>query len=325
MDLSIIIINWNVADLLSECLDSIYRSPVCIHGADGSRHGSGPDTEVVVVDSASTDNSVSMLRQRFPWVRLIACEENIGFVQGNNLGVEQASGDLILLLNPDTEVMDDALPRLVDVIRSDDTVGVAGPHTHNPDGSHQSTRRRFPDLLTAIFESPWLENIAPHRLIRRYRVEDRPDDGTYPVDWVQGSALMAQRSIWQEIGGLDERYIMYAEEMDWCKRATLAGWQVLYVGDAHIIHYGGQSSAQVKARSHVHYQHSKLRYFRKFHGWLPALILRVVLVSLYSSQVLLEGSKWLIGHKRSLRAERVGAYRVVLRSLVWAGEGAVSS
>jgi GT2 family glycosyltransferase len=323
LDLSIIIVSWNVVDLLARCLESIRRSPLCLAGPDGTCQGEGLRTQVIVVDSASADYSVALVRERFPWVHLVECSENIGFVRGSNLGLQSATGRLVMLLNPDTEALDDALPRLAAALEADPAIGVAGPQTLNPDGSHQSTRRRFPTLLTGMFESTWLEKWAPRRLIERYRVLDQSDDGVYPVDWVQGSALLARRVVWKQIGGLDERYVMYAEEMDWCKRAKAAGWGVLYVGEAKIIHYGGQSTAQVKARSHVHFQHSKLRYFRKFHGFWAALLLRSVLVLNYLTQIGIEGTKWLIGHKRPLRAERVAAYWVVVRSLLWAGETTV--
>ncbi len=320
MDLSIIVVSWNVSELLAQCLQSIQQSPLCLVGRDGESHGDGPTTQVIVVDSASQDDSVNMIQTRFPWAHLIICDENVGFVRGNNLGLQHARGRLIMLLNPDTEVLNDALIRLIEVLESDSTIGVVGPHTLNSDGSHQSTRRRFPTLLTAIFESTWLEAYAPARILKHFRVEDKPDDTTYSVDWVQGSALMARKSIWDQVGDLDENYIMYSEELDWCRRVKMAGWDIFYVGDARIIHHGGQSTTQVKARSHVHFQHSKLRYFRKFHGRGTALLLRLVLVSNYGTQIIIEGAKWLLGHKRPLRRERVAAYWTVVRSLLGAGE-----
>ena len=113
---------------------------------------------------------------------------------------------------------------------------------------------------------------------------------------------------------------MYAEEMDWCKRVKNAGWEIIYVGDAKIIHHSGQSASQVKARSHIHFQHSKLRYFRKFHGWHAATLIWLVLIVNYGLQLGIEGTKWLVGHKRTMRAERITVYWKVMRSLLWSGE-----
>ena len=105
------------------------------------------------------------------------------------------------------------------------------------------------------------------------------------IDWMQGSALMLRREVYEQIGGLDEGYVMYSEEVDWCKRAKNAGWRVVYLGNASIIHHGGKSSEQVVAHSHVHFQQSKLRYFRKYHGWLVAQILRLFLLLNYLWQI----------------------------------------
>lgn len=308
MDLSIVIISWNVEGLLAKCLASI------------ESQGTSLNYEVIVVDSASRDNSVAMVRERFPWVKLTACEENIGYVRGNNLGARQATGRLLMLLNPDTEVLPGSLERLVEVLESDASIGVVGPHTLNSDGSHQPSRHRFPTVWTGVFESTWLEAYAPKRLMTQFRVTDMPNEGTYPVGWVRGSCLLTYRALWNELGGFDERYVMYSEELDYCKRVHDKGWQIYYVGDARIIHHSGQSTSQVKTRSHVHFQHSKLRYFRKFHGVGAAVLLRVVIVLNYLWQIGLEGAKWLVGHKRPLRRERVRAYWLVVRSLLGAGE-----
>lgn len=308
MDLSIIIVNWNVRDLLAACLRSIES----YHGA--------LEIEVLVVDSASSDDSVAMVQRDFPDVKLLPQTENVGFVGGNNIGLAAATGRYVLLLNPDTEVHPHALSDMVAYMDAHPEFGILGPHTLNTDKTHQSTRRRFPTLFTAMVESTWLQTFAPASLLTHFYVSDLPDDGTYEVDWVQGSALLARREVYEQLGGLDPRYIMFFEELDWCKRAVLKGWRVVYKGDSYITHHGGQSTEQVNTRKHIHFQHSKLRYFRKFHGRLAALILRVVLIANYGMQVLIEAGKGLMGHKRELRRERVLTYAAVLRSLMYAGE-----
>jgi len=193
-------------------------------------------------------------------------------------------------------------------------VGIVGPYTHNTDGSYQSSRRRFPTLATAFFESTWLQALAPKSILDRFYVNDAPPDQTLDVDWVQGSALMARREVYTQIGGLDEGYIMYSEELDWCRRAKNAVWRVVYLAQAHIVHHGGKSSDQVVARRHILFQQSKLRYFRKYHGTVAAQSLRVFLLLNYAIQLGIESAKGLIGHKRALRQERVQQYLQVLRS-----------
>jgi N-acetylglucosaminyl-diphospho-decaprenol L-rhamnosyltransferase len=301
LDLSIIIVSWNVADLLAACLESLYRQP-------------HPAMEVIVVDSASADRTVEMVGQQFPQVRLMAQRENVGFTRGNNLGMAEARGRYLLLLNPDTEVIGDALRRMVDYLDANPAVGIVGPHTLNSNGSTQSTRRRFPTLGIGFFESTWLQGYAPQALLKRYYVQDASDDTTLDVDWVQGSALMARRDVYAQIGGLDEGYIMFSEELDWCKRAKNAGWRVVYLGSAQIIHHGGKSTEQVVARRHIYFQQSKLRYFRKYHGAGVAHALRVFLLLSYALQLAQETGKSLLGSKRSMRQDRIRAYAQVLRS-----------
>ncbi len=321
VDLSIIIVNWNVCDLLRRCLRSILDTRCSM-------------LEVIVVDNASTDGSVEMVRTEFPGVHLIANADNRGFPAANNQGIAVARGRYVFLLNPDTEVLDDALATMVAFTDAHPDVGVVGPQLLNPDGGVQSSRRRFPTLLTAFFESTWLRPYpprsplqggscpyAPRGLLERYYVLDRPDDATQDVDWVDGAALMARQEAIQQVGVMDEGFFMYSEELDWCRRFREAGWRVVYLPEARIIHHRGKSSEQVVAAKHIHFQTSKVRYFRKYHGCVAAESLRLFLLGNYAWQLGLEGAKWLLGHKRPLRAQRIAAYRQVLCSKLRRGEG----
>lgn len=316
VDLSILIVSWNVRDLLAACLESITASPLTLVAPSGDALGAGGlRAEVIVVDSASTDGTPELVAGQFPWVRLFAQSENVGFTRGNNLALAGARGRHLLLLNPDTVVHDDALPALVAYLDAHPEVGIAGPRVLNADGTTQSTRRRFPTPLTAFVESTWLQGYAPRRLLDHFYAADLPDDGICEVDWVQGCALIARRAVYEQIGGLDEGYVMFSEELDWCRRAKEAGWRVAYVGTARITHYGGQSTAQVETRKHIHFQQSKLRYFRTYHGRTLALALRLFLLVSYGLQIALEGTKATLGHKRALRRARIRTYWAVIRAL----------
>jgi len=301
VDLSVVIVNWNVRNLLRRCLHSVLADPQV-------------RIEVIVVDNCSTDGSAQMVRAEFPQVHLIANADNRGFTAANNQGIGVSQGRYVLLLNPDAEVVDDALATMVAFADAHPDVGVVGPQLLNPDGSVQSSRRRFPTLATAFFESTWLQPYAPRRLLRRYYVLDRPDDEVQDVDWVDGAALMARREAIEQVGLLDEGFFMYSEELDWCRRFRDGGWRVVYLPTARIVHHRGKSSEQVVAARHIHFQSSKIRYFRKYHGPTAAGALRLFLLCSYVWQLGLEGVKWLVGHKRSLRAQRIEAYRQVLRS-----------
>ena len=310
--LAIIIVNWNVRDLLDKCLASIERS----------RFPQGENRaliETIVVDCASDDGSAAMVRAKYPGVRLLAESENLGFTRGNNLGLSRSGAPFLLLLNPDTEVSQDALALMLAYMQRHPRVGIVGPRTLNSDGSHQSTRRRFPSLTTALFESTWLAKFAPPGLLDRYFMRGTDDHAIMPVDWAQGSALMLRRELLGDIGGLDEGYMMYSEELDYCKRAKAANWQVVYHGGAVITHHGGKSSDQAPAFAQIHFHSSKLRYFRKHHGFGAYLILRVNLLLQFLWQLLLEAGKALLGHKRELRLRRIKTYWKALRSGLKAG------
>ncbi|MBC7251383.1 MAG: glycosyltransferase family 2 protein [Anaerolineae bacterium] len=303
LDLSIVIVNWNVRDLLRQCLNSILaNAKTC-------------KLEIIVIDNASTDGSVEMVRREFPQVRLIASEVNLGYTGGNNLGITTSQGRYILLLNPDTEVVGDALSPMVAYMDAHPDVGALGPQLLNPDGSVQSSRRRFPTLCTALVESTVIQQWWPdNRILRRYYVQDRPDKALSEVDWVTGACILLRRQAVEQVGLLDDDFFMYSEELDWCRRARDAGWKVVYLPTAQVIHHEGKSSEQVLPLRHVRFQRSKIHYFRKHHGrWAGALV-RAFLLLNYVYLLVVESLKWLVGHKRELRAERVRAYREVLRS-----------
>lgn len=277
-------------------------------------HKSTLRVETIVVDNGSIDASVEMVREDFPDVHLIANEDNRGFPAANNQGIAVAEGRYVLLLNPDTEVVGNALETLVTFADAHLDVAIVGPQLLNPDGTVQSSRRRLPTLLTAVFESTWLEPWAPRHLLEHYRVSDQPDDVIQDVDWITGAAMLARREAIEGVGLLDEGFFMYSEELDWCKRFLEAGWRVVYLPAAQIIHHVGKSSEQVVAARHIHFQTSKVRYFRKHQGPLAAGILRWVLLTNYTWQLGLEAAKWLVGHRRALRAQRIMAYWQVLES-----------
>jgi hypothetical protein len=308
VDLSVIIVSWNVRELLSACLDSCLKQSSASHLT----------LEVIVVDSASSDGTAAFIAERYPQVKLLAQDRNVGFTAGNNIGLRLATGRYLLLLNPDTLILDDALSQMVAYLDAHPQIGAIGPQTHNPDGSIQSTRRRFPTVATGIFESTWLQRFAPRRLLDHYYATDIADEAIAEVDWVQGSALMVRHEVYTQIGGLDEAYIMFSEEMDWCKRIKAAGWGVIYLGNAHITHYGGQSTEQVTTRKHILFQQSKLHYFRKHHGRLAGEFLRVFLLLSYIEQWIMESIKVTVGYKRAMQTERrnrAQTYRQVIRAL----------
>jgi hypothetical protein len=303
--LSIVIVSWNVRDLLRRCLDSVLRSA----------QSSDLLCQVIVVDSASSDGSQAMVSGVFPGVELVACETNVGFVKGNNLGVSQSNGRYILLLNPDTEVLGDALQQMVSYMETHPGLGALGPSLLDPRGAIQSSRRRFPTVATALVESTMLQPcFEKSSLLRRYYCLDRASTEGQEVDWVVGACLLIRRETWAAVGSLDENIFMYSEELDWCRRARDKGWKVMYLPSARVVHHEAQSSNQVSGSRHLYFNSSKVYYFRKHHGPLVGESIRVFLLATYVLQLGLEAAKWLVGHKRALRSERMRAYVHVLRS-----------
>ncbi len=305
LDLSVIIVSWNVKTLLAACLRSVFASLARSHLS----------CEVIVVDSASGDGSAEMVRAQFPEVQLVALNENVGFTRGNNLAIQRSQGRYLLLLNPDTEVVGDALGAMASYMEAHPDVGVLGPQLLNKDGSVQPSRRRFSTLATAFLESTVLQQwCARSGILHRYYVSDRANDEEQEVDWVTGACFLVRRDVLASVGLLDEAFFMYSEELDWQYRIKKAGWRVVYLPTARVIHYGGQSSSQVVPAQHIYFHSSKVYFFRKHYGRAWGELLRWFLLSTYLYQWLREGAKWLLGSRRTLRVERMHAYRQVLRS-----------
>ena len=317
------IVSWNVRNLLRACLESL---PAAVGPpVDAGDHYSPPptalSTEVIVVDNGSTDGSVAMVQLEFPAVRLLAETANHGFAHGNNLGIAASRGRLVLLLNPDTVLEPGSLGALAHYLDQHPAVGLVGPRLLNPDRSPQSSRRRFPTWRTGLIESTPLQPLLPRlAVLRRYYVLDRSDDDAQPVDWVSGACMLARRVALAQVRGFDPGYFMYSEELDLCRRLHAAGWEIGYEPAARVIHYGGQSSDQNIPARHIRFNQAKLRYFARWHGRGVAATLRLWLCVLYAWQGVLEAGKWLLGHRRPLRRERVALYSQVVRAL-WRADG----
>ena len=306
MDLSIIIVNWNVRDLLRRCLQSIPEA------------ATGLTYEIIVVDNASSDGS-DQLVHAFPHVHWIQNLENVGFTRANNQGLAASQGRYICFLNPDTVLRPKALSILVEYLDTHPKVGIVGPQLRYPDGTLQPSRYRFPTPMMALMESTPLAWAWPDNpWARAYHCAGCPPDRPHTVDWLNGACLMVHREVIAQVGAFDERFFMYSEELDLCRRAKDAGWEVMYVPDAVVVHYEGQSSGQAVLARDVNFNRSKVRYFYKHHGVLTAHLVRWGLRLEYGAQLLLEAAKWLVGHKRPLRAQRVRVYWAVIRDALGA-------
>jgi GT2 family glycosyltransferase len=277
MKLSIVIVSWNTRDLLANCLESLALAM-------------DTQTEVLVVDNASQDGTAQLLRERFPWARLIENRENTGFARANNQAIRESSGRYILLLNPDMTVHSGALETLVKFMDAHSAVGVAGSRLLNPDGSLQTSCYPAPTVARELWRLFHLDTLRPYGV---YRMADWPLDIPRPVDVLLGACLMLRRELLEQVGLLDESYFMYTEEVDWCYRIRQKGWTIYWVPQAEMVHYGGQSTRQVAAEMFLHLYQSKLRYFYKHHGWTAAQFYKLVLFASAAGRLALTPLAWL--------------------------------
>jgi len=259
-DLSVVIANWNTADLVVDCLASL--AP-----ADASRQGLS--VEVVVVDNASTDDSVARVRAAFPTVGLLPLGENRGYAAANNAGIAASRGRVVTLLNPDTRVPPGALARLVARLDERPDAGAVGPRLLRPDGTAQPF---------AFGGDPTPAYLARRALLRALGrpAHDWSTDRAQDVDWVSGACLTARREAIDDAGPLDEGYFMYFEDNDWCLRMRRAGWRVVYDPGVEITHIGGQALARNPAARRA-YDRSLRRFYAKHYGRSARLALRLLL------------------------------------------------
>jgi GT2 family glycosyltransferase len=259
MLLTIVIVSWNTRDLLDKCLAAakaeIERSPLNFE-----------NTELFVVDNASRDGSAQMVAASHPWAKLIVNAENKGFAFANNQVLKIAQSDFILLLNPDTEIIEGALATLMDFLRQNSRVGVVAPQLINTDGSVQRSCRAFPSFSAMLFELLGVSRIVPAgSKFRQYKMLDWNHDDERQVDQPEGACLMIRRDVFENIGFLDEGFFMLFEEVDWCYRAKEAGWQIWFTPKAKVVHHYGQSIKQVKARMILSSHKGLYRFWLKHH------------------------------------------------------------
>ncbi len=232
MDLSIIIVNYNVKEFLQNLLNSIDKA------------SSNISKEIIVIDNASDDGSVDIIKEKFPSVRLIENKINVGFGRANNQGLEISKGKFILFINPDCIVSEDTLDNMVSFFESHPECGLAGCKILNSDGTLQlACRRSFPGPWTSFTKVTGLSNLfSKNRIFARYNLTFLDENKTYEVDAVSGSFMMVRNEAYEKVGGFDEQFFMYGEDLDLCYRVQKAGYKVYYVHNTQIIHYKGEST-----------------------------------------------------------------------------------
>jgi GT2 family glycosyltransferase len=301
MKLSIVIICWNDWKLIQDCLKSIF---------DGTRR---INFEVIVSDNGSTDGSVENIRAAFPKTRVVENRANLGFARGNNAGIQETTGDYVLILNPDTIVLDGALDRWMDYVQTKPEAGAFGCRILNPDRSYQRSARPFPTPGRYLIAALWLhflgyiwEGICSNEYVAWKGDTERE------IDWQSGCCVMFRGDILRQLGGFDAQFFYHFEESDLCNRVHKAGFPIWYTPTVEIIHLGGQSVGRFPVRFAIESDRNRYRYFYKHFG-APSLgnCRRVVIIH-YRVRQLGYGLKCLLRPSEALK-QRLKMYQLALR------------
>ncbi|MBK5225625.1 MAG: glycosyltransferase family 2 protein [Thermoleophilia bacterium] len=279
-DVSVIIVNWNLRDFLRRCLESIHSQ------------GGNLTVETIVVDNASSDGSTGMMEQEFPDVLRIINEENAGFARACNQGLREAGSRYLFLLNNDAELLEGVLASLVGFMDAHPDIGVCGPRVVNGDGTLQVHSKGFYPSIPRIAGQLFLPGYSRHpggRSLGLYEFND--DMKIREFDWLSGCALLARREAVEDVGLLDAEVFMYCEDMDWCYRMKQAGWKVMYLPLAQVLHYGGQSMLRQRGAIVGSHAAGLVAYYSRYHGRAAALLFRMVLAAGYAVQAV----GWVIG------------------------------
>ncbi len=262
--ISFLIASYNTAALLDECLASVFAQ-------------TRTSFEVIVVDDGSTDGSPALVREKYPQVRLFVNEKNVGFVRTNNIGVRHARGQYVLLLNSDTRLLNDAASSLASYLDREPAVGACGGCLKNPDGTNQISFGSFPSFTQAATDALFLSDLFPRAGFPKIGASpEDPPAGPKRVDYISGADLMVRRELVEQLGLFDELFEAYCEEVDLCYRLLHAGYQIAFVPDAQIIHYGGASYGKLgERRIRIQYQ-SYDKFLTKHHGRFYALVTRIL-------------------------------------------------
>lgn len=295
--LAVVIVSWNVREMLNKCLSSlreeIKRTKV--------------QTAVWVVDNASRDNSVPMMRIQHDWVHLEASKENLGFVRGNNLILNRLLArdvpNFIWLLNPDTIVYPGALAKMLDFFTAHPRAGLIGPKLLNADGTLQGGAFRFPNAIQPFFDLGYApQRLFYTRLNGRYPVAAYESGHPFRIDHPLGAAMMARGTAVQQVGKLDERFFMYCEEIDWAWRMRKAGWESWLVPEAVVTHHSGASTKQARPETTAHLWESRAHLYRKHRGPLTRAIVTALVRRTFSRQPPAATPEWHTAYTRILKA-----------------------
>ncbi len=274
LDVSVVIVNWNTRDLLQKCLRQLYQETA------------GVAFEVIVVDNASKDDSVSVVEKEFPKVRLIKNKTNRGFAAANNQAIKVSKGRFVLLLNSDTIILDNAITKAVSFADVHPDAAVVGCRVLKPDNTVQLTCFMFPSVLNMFLSTTYLYKLfLKNRFFGREQMSWWNRDDVRQVDVVTGCFMLVRRRAIEQVGLMDERFFVYGEETDWCYRFRQNGWKILFTPDVQIIHFAGQSSKQMASKMTLQLRGSILQFMHKHRSWFEYKLAYVLIWLFFALRV----------------------------------------
>jgi hypothetical protein len=261
---SVVILSWNTRELLAACLASLRDAP------------DRTTRELIVVDNASTDGSAEMVARVFPQVTLLRNAENRGYTAGNNTGAAHATGELLFLLNSDTELRPGALDTLAAFLDGHPGHAACAPRLDRPDGTPQPSCKTLPTLRTAVFYDTVFERWFPgNRVLPHYEMRDFDHTSSRDVEQPPGAALLVRRALFEQLGGLDERMWLFYSDVDFCRRLAADGHRTAYVAEARVLHHEGRSTGQYPEFGAI-WHRDRLAYYRQAFGWRGTLVARLM-------------------------------------------------
>lgn len=283
-EVSVLIVSWNTRELLAACLESLRRSnPACVR-------------EIIVVDNASADGSPEMVEQRFPEVKLIRTGSNLGFARGNNLAMQHAVGSLFALVNSDTLVHPGCIETLAEYLDQHPEVGLVGPRVIGGDGLLQRTCRHLPGLWNTLCRALALDRAFGGRgIFSGYEVSPVRHEVLHEAEVLSGCFCLARRSTVEQVGGLDEQFFFYGEDIDWCRRFRDAGWKMVFIPQATATHFGGGSTSKAPIRYSIEILRATLQYWRKHHGGAGQAVCHGLLILHHGLRLLTRSAKRALG------------------------------
>lgn len=276
IDLSICIVSWNISDILKKCLHSIYQ------------YSEDLNIEVIVFDNASTDDTLTMVETKFPQVKIIKSQTNIGFGRGNNAALKKSSGKYVLLLNPDIVIVEPCFRKLITFLETHTQFGIVGCKLVYADGRTQKSYfQSFPSLLS---ELRW--GFMLHRIFDYFNKKSQNKSSSFEVAWLVGACMLFKHDVLSKLNGFDERYYLYGEDIDLCLRTSILGYKIYYMSNIKMMHHHGASSNRKKNRyfsavlqkesrykfMFVHYGIKKAAFYRFI--WSIASIYRISILSI---------------------------------------------